>query len=588
MMPKLFHLVRFHWGGIFAAALCALFIAAPVILFPAYASDNYHGININHFGTDEDFYLARANEVLSGNGLGQPFLAEGKNFTDPTFYNVERVILFPATFFGFASRVNPVTWYNTFNTLGIFILGLLFYALTFALSKNRLLAMTTAVFILGGHSLIFYKTIFYDNFNIYGRSIFPYAASIPFFAFVLLLYKAAVEKRRGFFTLGAGVFLGILFYDYFYAWTFAFAFLVCFFLSSLVSKNWTSAKIIAGVSVIGVVLGLPFLFAFYHFFAGGEGASIAYFLRATHTHRFIMSIIGLATLTLVGLHAWRKPRDSNIPFLLACIGAGWIALEQQIITGRVIEYGHYYWYFIVPFSIIIGIYIVWQFIPERLKLWFAFFFIALALVNTVGGQYQSFFTALPGKMHDQAYGDAMHTLNALPYGVVLTGPGIESFPLLITTYTKNDLYFNPSALVYHTNEERTRESLLAYLALNKEARKNPTGYIEKLLEGTTTSVYLDVYQDIEGYASGLDYTEYMQKSVKKDSTLLKKRAELLSTLKKEYTNKASSPALLRALLIQSGVRYILWDKDFYPEWDLSVLAPLQELSRNENITLYAL
>lgn len=586
---KILSLMRFHWGGIVVALLFALLITAPLIAFPGYIGDEYKGININHFGTDEDFYLTRANDVASRHTLGQPFLSTGKEHADPTFYKIEQVVMFPYTLFGLESHIGIVNWYNTLNTIGVFILTLLLYTLAFALSKNRLLAVAIASFVIGGHSIIFFKTLFYDGFNIYGRSIFPYAASIPFFAFLFFLYRATIEKKQKLVpALGAGIFLGLLFYVYFYAWTFALAFLGCLFLISLISKNWVVLKSTIGIGIIGIGIAIPFLISFIQFFIGGDGAQIAYYLRATYTHSFIMSIAGLATLTLFLFYVWRNPTDKNNPFLLACILAGWVALEQQILTGRVIEYGHYYWYFIVPLSIIVGAYIGASLIPKKHVVYFASLLIVLAIVNTVGGQYKSFFTTVSEKLHDQQYAEALSALNSLPYGVVLTGHGIESFPILITIYTKNDLYFNPSALVYHTEETRLRESLLVYLALNKKSRKDPIGYLQQSLEATSSSPYSSLYQDIEGYASGFDYPTYMRKLEEKNPELLQKRVEFLSALKTEYKEKVSSPTQLRTLLVRSGVRYVLWDKDFYPEWDLSVLAPLKKISETGNIILYEL
>lgn len=586
-MSATFKLARTHWGGILAAFLCALFIALPLIVFPSYLGNAYKGININHYGTDEDFYLARANDVASRHTLGQPFLSTGKEHTDPTFYKVEQVVMFPYIFFDLESHITVVDWYNTLNTFGVFILVLLLYALAFSIGKNKLLAVAIAVFVLGGHSIIFYKTLFYTEFNVYGRSIFPYAASIPFFTYVLLLYQSTVKKRGLLSVVGAGVFFGLLFYDYFYAWTFAAALLGSLFLISLVTKNWVVVKRVVVVGSIAGVIALPFLVSFYQFFSSGDGATIAYFLRAEYTHNFIMSILGMGTLLLFCIYIWRKRHDTNNAFILACILAGWVALEQQMLTGRAIEYGHYYWYFIVPLSIIVSLYMIFSVIPQRLRMWFAVFVIVIALINTVGGQYQSFFTTLPEKTHDQLYAEALERLNELPYGVVLGGHGIESFPILVTILTKDDLFFNPSALVYHTEEKQLREILLTYLALNKETDGDPTAYITKSLNEGVISPYTRLYQDIEGYTSGLSYEEYMKKIEEGDLGLLKHRTELLATLQIENKELASSKKL-RSLLMERGVAYVLWDKTLYPEWDLSSLEPLKEISENDAVILYQL
>jgi len=587
MFARILQSARFHWGGLVISLIAMILIIAPLVAFPFHSGEEYRGININHYGTDEDYYLARAKDVLDGHGTGQPFLAEGKNLTDPTFYKVEQVLMFPAVLFGL-SDTDVVTWFNVANALGVFVLTLLVYAFAFALSKNRLLAATIAAFVIGGHTIIFFKTLFYDSFNIYGRSIFPYASSIPFFAFLLLLYQATVEKLGYLTAAGAGIFFGLLFYDYFYAWTFASALLGSFFLISLVTKNWRAVKVNVVVGLIGGLIAVPFLISFYYFFSSGEGAQIAYFLLAEHTRAFVMSILGSATLALFGLYLWRKPEDKNNPFILAIILAGWISLEQQMLSGRSIEYGHYYWYFIVPLSIIVGVYMVAMLLPKRVRPWLATLLILTAFVNSIGGQYRSFFTTIPEKLHDQEYAQSLQILQSLPYGVVLTGHGNESFPLLVTSYTSNDLYFTPSALVFHVSPERMQETLLTYLALNVHARKDPMPYLEQLLNATTTSPYKNLYRDIEGFMSGFDYGIYSAKAQNSDPVILEQRKELFSLLDTKYRDEIADTGTLRAKLFEDGVRYILWDKKFYPEWDLSPLEPLEKLNENGDILLFRL
>lgn len=587
MTSRLLKLMRFHWGAILSALVCMLFIVAPVVAFPLYAGDAYRGININHYGTDEDFYLARAHEVLEGNGLGQPFLAEGKELNDPTFYKIEHVLLLPATLLGLQSKVDIVTYYNILNGVGVFVLVLLLYALMFALTKNRLLSVATATFVLGGHTLIYYKTLFYDNFNIYGRSIFPYAASIPFFAFVLLLHKSIVEKRHWLFLLGTAVAFGSLFYVYFYAWTFALALLGSVFLISACTKNWSGVTKTTIIGILGLLIAAPLLFSFYQFFAGGA-AHIVYYFGASHTREFVMSLVSVATLVLWIAYALRSPKDPNKYFLLACILAGWVALEQQMISGRLIQYGHYYWYFVVPLSIIVGVYCVTALVPKRFIHSLAALLILVATLNTVGGQYKSFFTTVPEKLHDQEYAGPLQVLDALPYGVVLTGHGIESFPLLTNIYTEKDVFFNPSGLAYNMPDGRARESLLVYLALGKDSRKDPMGYLRKSFTGPEISSYRRLYQDIEGYLSGFEYEVYEKKVAENDPVLSEPREALLASLEKEHREKTASPTLLRNLLLTHNVRYVLWDKKYYPEWDLSVLEPLETISESGNVVLYSL
>ena len=226
--------------------------------------------------------------------------------------------------------------------------------------------------------------------------------------------------------------------------------------------------------------------------------------------------------------------------------------------------------------------------PKKMRVWFAGLLILVASVNSIGGQYMSFFTTVPEKLHDQSYAEALHALNTLPYGVVLAGHGIEPHPLLVTSYTSDDLYFTPSALVFHVPLEKMREMLLVYLALNKDSRVDPVQYLGTLTETKADSPYLRLYQDIEGFSSGFDYATYRAKVRTDDLALLQQRTALLPLLGKEYRETIAPKGALRAKLIASGVRYVLWDTDYYPEWDLSPLAPLEQISKKGSIILYAL
>ena len=580
--------LRRHWGALAAASAMALIVASPLIAFPLYAGDAYNGINILHFGNDQHYYLTRGKEALEGHSLGQPFLAEGKEAQDPTFSYADMVVLAPASILGLSERVDIVSYYNVLNTLAIFVLVLMIYALALRLSGDRVLALASALFVVGGYAIIEAKTVFYGNFDVYGRSLFPFASSIPMFGFLIALHDALLARSRRALLL-AGALAGALCYVYFFAWTFAFALLAALGFIYLLSRDWTSLKSVCIAGGIGALIGSYNIAQLLLFHASPIGAQLAFFYASVQSHLPLMSKIGLGTTLLTLLVAWRKGWTREMPFVLGIILAGWIALNQQVITGRLIQYGHYYWYFIVPFSVVIGAYLFGKALPHRFRRMFAYGLIALAFVNVSGQQFRAFFgDTLQFRLREQTYAPILAALKNEPKGAVLAGAGGESYTFLITIYTSHDLYWIPAAEIHVFPADRLLEALEVHLFLNREARADPVAYLEsKLSERPRNNEYLYLYEELEGLRSGLDYYAYQRALAAGETSFGGLRERLLRDVETRYKAEFSERRI-SALLKERGVRYVLWDAEFYPEWDLSPLGRLTALARSGPLTLYRL
>jgi hypothetical protein len=535
-------------------------------------------------------------------------LQEDKNLPDPFQSNAEKFLLTPFRWLGLSS-INVVSAYNFFNTIGIFILLSLIYCFLFLFSKNRMLALAGALFAIGGYVLtqngtilswIFHSgVIIFPSPNIFGRSTDPYTALVPFFGFFILTYLASRAKFERFsratsrpylLILGAGVLYGILFYDYFYAWTFASAFLATLFLTSLMWRKMHSAVATVAIGCIGVCFAIPMLLGFYHFFTSPLGAQITYFFLEVKSHAFIHSSTLLALMALFGIYWYLFPKDENISFIVAVIAAGWLALEQQIITGHVVQYAHYYWYFIVPLAIIFGTYMLVRIAEHYSNLLgrsLAIALIAIAFLNTGAQQAKAFYIMLPAKMHEQQYGPIIRTLQKLPYGVVFATNGGDSAAFLVTIYTNDDLYWIPAATDSDFPPQHYKEALLVYLYVNKESRANPTEYLKTALASSTTNSYVDMYEELEGYEHGIPLEKYLKVAPPhSDPQILSARATYLPLVGEHYRSVGDEKDILAALKARD-VRYVMWDKRVNPEWDLSIF-PLQLIATSTDVNLYSL
>ena len=589
--------------------LLTLLVEAPIIAFPFYAGDVYKGINIAPFGNDELYYLSRGKAVLEGHPLGQPFISGVGEVPDSFMSNVEYVYMAPLRALGLAPYIDVPTLYNILNTIGVFVLLLLIYLFVYMLSESALLAAAAAIFAIGGYYWVEYGTvirliltgspIFQSAPNIFGRSTDPYTALIPFFGFLICTYRALMQEVSMFsfknvwsfrFVIGAGVLFGVLFYDYFYAWTFALAVLGSLTLTALLWRGWIGALPSMVIGGTGVILGSYQMYGLYHLYTSNAGHQITYFLKSAYSHAPIQSTTGLAMLALFFVYWYLRRDDKNNFFILGIILAGWVALEQQVITGRVVEYGHYYWYFVVPLSIIVAIYMLVRLISVYSISWARFaciLLIAGAFINTIGGQYKSFFVSVPEHLRQQDFAPIMARLQQLPEGVVLGDPGGQSTASLVTVYTKDTSYFNYIGVVNVFPMERYREALLVYLYLNRDSRSDPVAYLKNALHMTASTNYTAMYEDLEGYYADIPLQSYRAAFPRVDPLILAAREKFLPEIGEEYRSLARSQKHVRDMLWERGVRYILWDERQYPEWDASVLAPLTVLATSTDITLYS-
>lgn len=577
-----------HYFVLILAFFLTALILMPVILYPFLAGESYQGINIAHFGTDAHFYLTRMKDAMDGHSSGNLVLREGKDRQDNFFMYNEQILAVPIRMLGLQNRVDAVTAYHLYNFIGVFFLILLIYSLVFRISREKLLAAVVAIFVVGGYHIVYNKRLFYSDFNMYGRAMFPYISSLAFFAYLNFLV-AALQIRHWARMICAGLFFGFLFYVYFFAWTFVLALNGALFLLYLLKRDWERLSTIAIVSGIGFFMGLYNLFRMAMFFSSDAGAQASYFHWSLHSRTPIFSKIGAAALALWALFFYTRRQDPNGLLILGFIIAGWVALNQQIVTGQALQIGHYYWYFIVPISIIVGFYMVWRLFEKEFMRKAACVAILLVVFFHSGvGQYRSLLETVDVKQYEQLYRPIIHALVADPDPkVILVADDPRAY--LFTIYTSHDLFWHHAATQTDTPLSRFKDALYVYMYLNAESRSDFSGYINAFMTGGENgSFYKNIYMNIEGFESGLDYYEYDRALAFNDPALDEKRQKLIGELSREYNFIADRENGIVNVLKKYDVQYIVWDTNHYPEWDLSFLDEAKEIMSSSNITLLRL
>lgn len=577
-----------HGFIIITGLILTTLVSFPQIIFPYLAGSDYKGINIPHFGSDGHNYIARGKEVLEGHLLGNLTFREGKEEgQDYLFTMNEYVLMAPIRLLGLSDRVNVATVYNIYNFVGVFIVILLIYFLVLQLSNNTFISASAALFVIGGYSIIYNKTLFYIDFNIYGRPTFPYVSSLGFFTYLNLLVKSLRIKNR-WYVMWSGLALGWLFYSYFYAWTIALALTGILCVLYALTKDFYQTKKVLIISVIGVTVGIYNIVKMILYFSTTSGKQASYFLWATHGHQTVFSKIGFITLLLFVFFIYRRRHDQNNIIIGSFIFAGWVALNQQLLTGKIVQYGHYYWFFIVPLSIIVSFYMIWFLLPWQRWRYILFSILILILfLNTAIGQYKSLWTTYANKLYEQKYQPIISWLQKIEKpSVILTDDG-SATAYLFSIYTSHDLFWHNVGTVHTTPLQRFKDALFVYGYINTLSRNNFAGYLTKELSNTDElSMLGDLYIDLEGFWSGLDFYTYRDKLLHSDPEILKKRNAVLESLSREYTVVAGDPKNILKILQKYQVEYIVWDRSKHPEWDFTFIPHLEKVVDDGMIRLY--
>ncbi len=574
-----------------SASLMAILVASPAFLFPLISGQGYQGINIGNWGADDFYYLAIGKDILEGHGQGNPFLSVGKNFTEAHQSYVAYVLLKPIRLLGLADKVNVVNIYNIYDFFGAIILILAIYFFILYISGEKLLAALTALFVVGGYDFVFWYHPFFSpfsqNLNVYARPFTPVFSSVVFFFYLNFLVRG-LKKNSWKLTLYSALFFGALFYIYFYAWTFALAINGALFLIYIFQKNYDRAKKVFAVSFIGLALGAYNLFQVYLFSQADWGKRALFWLSSFSRAPIFNKPLFLLTIFLT-IFAYLKRQDKNLGLLFALLIAGWVALNQQVITDRVVQPHHYIWYLITPALIIVGLYAIWFLISSEKYRKFLFLVLVLAIfTNASARQYYGTLDTYETKQYAQNYASLIDALNKDKNPkVVLTSDWFYGH--LIAVYTSHDLFWNDTAIMFNVPLERIKEALYVYLYLNKESRNDFIGYLNRVtIEHTERQErYMTIYEFLEGWESGLLYNDYLYRAfVKKEPEMLNFRQKLLSDYDHNYELLARNNGQgILELLKKDGVSYIVWDRNKQTEWNLSFLR-LKLLVTHNNIDLY--
>ncbi|MBI5728789.1 MAG: hypothetical protein HY983_00895, partial [Candidatus Magasanikbacteria bacterium] len=533
------------------------------------------------------------------------FLSMGKDGPSPTHIYAEYFILRPLFILGLRD-VSIVTAYAIGNFVGVFFLIVAIYFFVLRLAGNKWLAAATALFVIGGYTFFTQYPIrvspFTDQINIYGRPLMPYFASLFFFLFLNFLLQS-LDRSEKRYVWYSGLLFGALFYTYPYAWTFSMALLFTLGCAYGLQRNRTQLKKVVSIAMVGLVIGSPILVRISRIAQTQLGQQINYFsgILYDHSPAPFSKVVGVSLLLWLVFSMLHKDHPRRY-IILCLLASGIIAMNQQILTGRIVQFLHYFWYFVIPLAIIADLSMFWiifrALLPRSLQVIIFFTLLVLVYSNTIFRQYLAYFDTKSVKLYAQNYGPIIDILNEDKQPKTILSSDIF-FGNIFSVYTNHDMYWSADAYATNTPLDRIKDAFFVYLRLNRLARRNTLEFLKNERNGRsnifdayhqssiTTDQSSKIFYHLESFLSGSsDAAEYSLLIANHDPGLLAKQEEVDRLLLEEYKINTKTEADFLSLLRRGNIAYIVWDKNLNPNWDLSVVPCLSLVKGFHNVFLY--
>lgn len=473
-----------HWVAVLGALLVGFVTIAPNVFFITSLGDSYEGLRI--MKTDaEHYYVARVQEIMEGNGFANPYIYEYKYIVPATPGFAAAPIAFAGKLLGMDAAM--ATMVSVF--IIPLLIALLVYAFIYQLTRDRLWSLAGMFLIMFGRILFNVPDILhllkleqvYTQFTTYARPMYPQMGTFSFWLLLNSLLIAFRTKSKKWFVY-TGILFGIAMYMYFYAATFLIVFMgILTVMLFLVKERKLSAKV-AGLSVLGFAVASIAIgqlikamhHPLYEEFARGVGL--------TSTRELIVSSgwVITAIVFVIFLIKAKIPR-LHMVVLSSLLLTAFVVVNQQLITGKTLQEGHYHWHYNVPVFSLILIYVGWYITQNKRKLGqtFAALIMLASIFTGIFVQYSSYQRWKGPIAENQRY---MPVLRWADEHMEKDDVFFANYNIsqIIPVYTRGNVVWDDQATNYFWSQDRklyTVESILESEDPSQEIQKYRVDYV---------------------------------------------------------------------------------------------------------------
>lgn len=591
-MSKFSKILTEHKIAIILAILTSILITFPQVAFRIEHKDLYQeGVEAIEMLPDSP-WSPRVREVLDGHpNWGSIYFKDGKD--DPYLFQPLGSIVVAYTGSLFGLEINNILLLS--RIVFPFLTFVLMYSFVYLLSKNKFAALTSTSAILLADSIlapsglkalltggIILNGLSPTNFLELARPVNSAMIFIFFFGF-LVSFWLYYRKNTPYWGLASALLLGLNFYNYFYSWTYLFAFGGVLCLILLLQRKWSEVTRISYVFLGALVVAAPYIMNLYHasLYPSYEVVAERFGVVVSHAPQFIgVTVLCALVVFLVGF-----PRTDSQRYLfsISLLLAPFVTLNQQLITGKVLQAGHYHWYTHKPIAVIFVAVTVfylldrWN-INQVYKRFIATSIILVSFTVGLSVQVLSYYD-FTGKgdggivaIERQRYAEPIHWLDThvTKESVVFANEVVSNIVVIYTPLNVFHQRADHYALV--ATRKRMEDIVFTYYRLQGVEKDNVRDifFSEKIFLSTRLFgvYYRDLgggwYDDIPNDVLDEIINNYMQ-------TLTTPADDWLYDVWKKYE-----------------VEYLVWDKKIDPEWQLDTYSFLKQVASFGDVTIYKL
>lgn len=346
------NILKYHSAALLLAAIVAGLMYLPQYWFERDLGGEYRGVYLA--ATDsEEYYAARIGEIYDGHRrAANAYLFEYKQlpYIQPPL--PEMLYAGVGKLLGF-NRIQAVLFGS--RLIFPFLLTLLLYAFVYQLSRSRIVGLLGTALVLLGINLVLDPRAVFDVLGLktslkqglwYSRPVSPQIHSLFLFGYLLLLWEW-LKQRRTAFLIGAAIVLGLSFYVYFYLWSFLFAGVGVFALVTVWRRDFSVLRGLLLHLVIALLLAIPYLNNLWQFYQLPDAAFLAHLQGVIPSRAFKFDLL-LAAGLIVLLFVGKRLDRTFYQWFASVLFGGFIAINQQVVTGKELHSAHYHWYLVAP------------------------------------------------------------------------------------------------------------------------------------------------------------------------------------------------------------------------------------------------
>jgi len=580
-MSRIKQLLLNHRVAIIFAILVSVITAFPQVYFRIDHKELYQeGTQVIEM-LPHGPWAARVTEVQNGHVLGSNvYQKEGKN--DPYVYQPLGPMVVAYMGEIFALDINNTILLSRFVLP--FIIFLFIYGFVFLVSRDKFAALSSAVVLLLADSVLSYSGITRllqgvspDHFLRLARPVNP--AIIYLFLFPFLLFFWQFYRKRNWKHGALSVIvLGLNFYNYFYTWTYLYAFGSILILLLIIQRNWKQALRIGSVFVGGAIVAIPYFINMYQAsqFPTFKDLGISSGIILSHQPLFMGSSMIIALLFFLFLF----PRIDKEKYLfgLAILLAPFLTMNQQVLTGRIMQPDHYHWFFHKPlavsFVLITIFYLFDRYHLDLYKKIFAILVITSSMAVAVFVQAYSYqYDSRDGgeiAIERQKYGPVMDWLNSNVEKEAQIFGNDDTADMTVR-YTSLNVLYHPGICCTSISVTKStlHETLFTFFRLN---------------EVDAQSAY-EAFSRERAFVSRHLFGIYYRKLYGSYEAIPDEKFEEIVALYKETLSTPTS-VWLYGIWKKYEVEYLVWDKKNDPLWNLDRYKYLEKAAEFGDIVIY--